>query len=101
MTALRWDPMAKDRKTEVWRRKDGRPWRIGRDSNVAWIEQNTESGLTIMSAIPPVFDAYATLELPGASDASSGAELKQNEKDQDRQDAGVLVSCLSFDLLVG
>jgi hypothetical protein len=60
---IQLDPMTIDRKSDVWR-KDGRKWCTGRDADVAWIEQNTESGLTIGSAIPSVFEAYATLELP-------------------------------------
>jgi hypothetical protein len=57
--------MALDRENQVWRNKDGRGWQIGRPAEIAWIEENTESGLTIMSAIPPVFEAYATVEEPG------------------------------------
>jgi hypothetical protein len=41
--------------------KDGRTWRIGTQSEVAWIHDNTSAGLAITSAIPPVFDAYATV----------------------------------------
>ncbi len=50
-----------DRETEVTRTKDGGVWRIGRDVDVAWIQQNTEGGLAITSGIPPMFEAYATL----------------------------------------
>jgi hypothetical protein len=57
--------MADGRETEVWRSKDGRAWRIGCDAEITWIEENTPSGLAITSAVPPVFEAYATLELPG------------------------------------
>ena len=49
---------------EVSRVKDGRSWRIGDESDVAWIKQGTEHGLAITSGIPPVFQAYATLVLP-------------------------------------
>jgi hypothetical protein len=49
---------------DLWRKKDGREWRIGRDAEVAWIRENTERGPGIASPIPPVFEAYATLELP-------------------------------------
>jgi len=62
--------MTDDHGTEVWRNKDGRRWRIGRHAEIAWIEENTESGLTIMSAIPPVFEAYATLEEPAPGNTS-------------------------------
>jgi len=60
--------MGPDRETEGTRTKDGGMWRIGRDAGVAWIQQNTERGLAITSAIPPMFEAYATLELPGSGD---------------------------------
>jgi hypothetical protein len=79
-------PMADDRETEVWRSKDGRAWRIGRDAEIAWIRENTEGGLAITSAIPPVFEAYATLELPGSGDHDAASWLE----DPDRHDAGVL-----------
>jgi hypothetical protein len=49
---------------EELRERDGRTWRIGTQAEVQWIEKNTEYGLTITSAIPPVFEAYATLALP-------------------------------------
>ncbi|MFG2052673.1 hypothetical protein ACGFI9_01460 [Micromonospora sp. NPDC048930] len=40
--------------------KDGRSWRIGTAADVDWIAGHTTSGLSITTAIPPVFDAYAT-----------------------------------------
>jgi hypothetical protein len=48
----------------VTRNKDGRSWRIGTASDVAWIDAGTGIGLTITSAIPPVFEAYATILAP-------------------------------------
>lgn len=48
----------------VTREKDGRDWRIGTDADVAWIRAATPPGLAITSAIPPVFDAYATVLVP-------------------------------------
>jgi hypothetical protein len=48
----------------AWQRKDGRTWRIGTDAEVAWIADGTRTGLTITAAIPPVFEAYATVVLP-------------------------------------
>lgn len=80
-------------KTDIWRSGDGREWRIGGDAEVAWIEENTPSGLRITSAIPPIFEAYATLELPGTGNqptASTAEEWEQLERDGDRHDAGVL-----------
>jgi len=44
--------------------RDGRTWRIGTDAEVAWIATGTSVGRTITAAIPPVFDAYATIVLP-------------------------------------
>ena len=44
--------------------KDGRSWRIGTAGDVAWITEHTSIGLTITSAIPPDFEAYATVVLP-------------------------------------
>ena len=40
--------------------KDGRSWRIGTASDVAWITGHTTQGHSVTAAIPPVFDAYAT-----------------------------------------
>lgn len=40
--------------------KDGRSWRIGTASDVAWLAGETTNGVSITTAIPPVFDAYAT-----------------------------------------
>jgi hypothetical protein len=48
--------------------KDGSTWRIGTDTDVAWIVTGTSTGLTITSAIPPVFEAYATVVLPEGGD---------------------------------
>jgi hypothetical protein len=44
--------------------RDGVDWLLGTPSDVAWIDDATNIGLTITSAIPPVFDAYATVVLP-------------------------------------
>jgi hypothetical protein len=46
------------------RAKDGREWRVGTDDEVAWIEESTSTTRAITAAIPPVFAAYCTLELP-------------------------------------
>jgi hypothetical protein len=45
----------------VRRARDGSTWRIGTDAEVAWIAEGTSIGLTITAAIPPVFEAYATV----------------------------------------
>jgi hypothetical protein len=44
--------------------RDGQAWRIGTDAEVAWISNGTSVDRTITSAIPPVFEAYATIVLP-------------------------------------
>lgn len=48
----------------VTRVKDGREWRIGTEAEVAWINEGACAGRAITAAIPPVFAAYCTLELP-------------------------------------
>lgn len=40
--------------------KDGRDWRVGTAADVAWIAGHTAVGVSITTAIPSVFDAYAT-----------------------------------------
>ncbi|HEY2550753.1 MAG TPA: hypothetical protein VGI64_09270 [Streptosporangiaceae bacterium] len=45
------------------RSRDGATWRIGTDADVAWITAGTALGRTIAAAIPPVFEAYATVAL--------------------------------------
>lgn len=44
--------------------KDGRSWRSATDADVAWIRSATTVGLTVTSAVPPVFEAYATVVIP-------------------------------------
>ncbi|MEH1164012.1 hypothetical protein V6V47_01345 [Micromonospora sp. CPCC 205539] len=44
--------------------KDGRRWRIGTVSDVAWLAGHTTNGLSITAAIPQVFDGYATCHPP-------------------------------------
>ena len=48
----------------VRRARDGTTWRIGTDAEVAWIVNGTSMSRTITAAIPPVFEAYATVVLP-------------------------------------
>lgn len=62
----------------VTRVRDGRTWRIGTDADVAWIADGTSIGRTITAAIPPLFEAYATVVLPSERDG------------QDRHDRAVL-----------
>jgi len=44
--------------------RDGSTWRIGPDAEVAWIANGTSMSRTITAAIPPDFEAYATVVLP-------------------------------------
>ncbi|MEV4626520.1 hypothetical protein AB0J90_09575 [Micromonospora sp. NPDC049523] len=44
--------------------RDGQSWRIGTADEVAWLAGQTTQGLSITTAIPPVFDAYATFYPP-------------------------------------
>lgn len=62
--------------------RDGAHWLVGTDADVRWINTATTIGLTITSAIPPVFDAYTTVVLPDI------------REDQERHDRAV-VSLLS------
>ena len=66
-------------------------WRIGGDADVAWIEEATTNGLAIASALPLVFEAYATLELAGSPDGTGGWSRSAIELEEQRdQDASVL-----------
>jgi hypothetical protein len=49
------------------RNKDGRDWRIGSAEEVRWIGE-TPRGESVADAVPPVFEAYATLEQPLTGD---------------------------------
>lgn len=53
---------------------------------MAWIADGTEYGVRITSAIPAVFEAYATLELPGTGDQKAD----RFEELQERHDTAVL-----------
>src|SRR3984957_15018689 len=72
--------------SEIWRTKGGRAWRVGLDAEVVWIRENTAPGLGITSAIPPLFAAYATLELPGTGEHDPASWFE----DPDPHAAGVL-----------
>jgi hypothetical protein len=48
--------------------KDGQTWRIGTAAEAAWIAEGTSVGRTITAAIPPIFEAYATVVLPDRGD---------------------------------
>lgn len=89
-TAGRLRPVTADRESAIRRMKDGRAWRVGGDSEIAWIRENTGIGRAITSAIPPVFEAYATLELPGSGDHDPQSWFEE----PDRHDAGVVAILL-------
>jgi hypothetical protein len=55
--------------------KNGSSWRLGASSEVAWIVDGTSMSRTIAAAIPEVFEAYATVELPSDDEG-------QDEHDQ-------------------
>ncbi len=59
----------------VMRLRDGSKWQIGSAADVAWIEHAATAGLRITSAIPPVFAAYCTRQLP---DSVEGAQLRHD-----------------------
>jgi hypothetical protein len=61
------------------RSKDGREWRIGSAAEVRWIAA-TPRGKSVADALPPVFEAYATLEQP-----LSGDRLTEWEAAHDRR----------------
>ncbi|MCM3920473.1 hypothetical protein ND748_02065 [Frankia sp. AiPs1] len=77
---------------EAWpparRVRDDGTWRIGTDAEVGWITAGTTPGLTITAAIPPVFDAYATVMLPASEDKQKKHEqamltlLREHSADQ-------------------
>jgi hypothetical protein len=74
--------------TEVSREKDGRRWRIGGDGIAAWIVDGTTAGRGISCAIPPLFEAYATLELPGTPNGRGGwARSHEDLREQQEQDS--------------
>jgi hypothetical protein len=72
---------------EIWASKDGGAWRIGGQAEVDWIRENTRVCFAITSAIPPVFDAYATLELPGTGEHRLS---RSPLEDRDRHNAALL-----------
>jgi len=71
--------MADRRSKGTWQAKDGRDWRIGTAEEVRWI-QETPRGKSVADALPPIFEAYATLEQP-----LTGDRLTEWEAAHDRQ----------------
>ncbi len=67
--------------------KDGRSWRVGTVDDAAWLGGPPAHGVSITTAIPPVFDAYATFYPPDGvtSEAHERAvihELTEHSPDQ-------------------
>ena len=81
-------------RTEIWRTKDDHTWRIGGDAEVAWIADGTTRGRGITAALPPVFEAYATLELPGTPDARGGWSRDAGDHDEQQIQDATLISVL-------
>ena len=82
--AGRWQAVAvcaEDKPRSVTRVKDGRPWPIATAAEVAWIADGTSTTKTITAAIPPVFEAYATLELPGDETEGTWGDAQQRHDD--------------------
>jgi hypothetical protein len=57
--------------------RDGREWRLGEATDVAWIKDATNIGMTITAAIPPVFEAYGTSVIPEWDDRQGAARQDQ------------------------
>jgi hypothetical protein len=73
---------ADDREPVQTRVRDGVAWRVGTNAEVAWIRDKTISGLSIVSAIPPVFEDYATVVLPVAdwNDESRSRAIAEHDR---------------------
>ena len=54
---------------------NGHSWRVGTDAEVSWIAEGTSANPTITSAIPPAFEAYATVVLP-----DNGADQERHNR---------------------
>jgi hypothetical protein len=81
---------ADDGHRRLTRVRDGRAWRIGGSADVAWIRDGTSITTAITAAIPPVFDAYATVELPYPQSDTHGMW-----SDEQRRHDGALLAVLS------
>jgi hypothetical protein len=54
-------------------------WEIGTPADVSWIKDGTATGMTITSAIPPVFAAYATATDPETHDSNNAPTARYTE----------------------
>jgi hypothetical protein len=71
---------AGDREPAETRVKDGVAWCIGTDADVTWITTHSPTGLAITSAIPPVFDCYATVVLPSDDYGPRGELVPEHDQ---------------------
>jgi hypothetical protein len=72
------------------RRKDGREWRIGTSAEIDWTIGQTEGGVRVNCAIPPIYEAYATI---GLTESGNGKALDfVVSEDHDRAVADILES---------
>jgi hypothetical protein len=62
------------------RTRDGVAWQIGTDAEVDWIRRRTVNGLSITSAIPPVFEDYATVTLPDVDHESRSRLIAAHDR---------------------
>jgi hypothetical protein len=92
--------MADSQRSETWRTKDGRDWRIGSAEEVRWI-QETPVGKSVADAIPPVFEAYATLEQPLTGDRLTKWEAAAHDRQTVVVDAWERHEAALLDILVG
>ena len=81
---------ADEARRSVTRIKDGRAWRIGSGAEVAWIQDGTSTTTAITAAVPPMFDAYATVELP-----EPGADADGLWSDEQQRHDRALLAVLS------
>jgi hypothetical protein len=68
--------MSQSRQLET---KDGTAWAIGGQAEVDWITEQTESGRRITAAIPPRYEAYATLTDHGDPDLPRDLGLERRQ----------------------
>jgi hypothetical protein len=54
-------------------------WEIDTPADMSWIKDGTATGMTITSAIPPVFAAYATATDPETHDSNNAPTARYTE----------------------
>jgi hypothetical protein len=73
--------------------KDGHAWRIGTQDDVSWIQQGLTPGTAITTAIPPEFEAYATIADRTLSPGPKPAELTMAGAVSNTKAEGVRLTC--------